>query len=222
MAGTVGALARGPAADHVRAVGGVAGEELCDVADDPGAARAARGAGRIAGADVGGEQGEPLGVCVCIDDLEQRPDEPGSGPRIGAGVEAGRVGDHLADERPRERELDVGGDAGFPFGGGAESVGERLRQPPLHAPAGNGEDRRLEDVVVRVTEDVGQRRDERIGPLSYLEVQHPLLPRPLHDPSHLAHGMAVAGGVVVLTSRLAAGRGAARRTPCRPSRGPKI
>ena len=78
-----------------------------------------------------------------------------------------------ADEAARKGEVQVGADAVSPAGARrTQHVGKALREPPLDATRGDGDDLRLERIVQRRAEYGGEGVDQTIGPLGSVDDQH--------------------------------------------------
>ena len=150
-------LPRLPAADHLRAVQGVAVVEVGEVADGGEAARAI-------GLQVLGQRRQPRLLERAVDDIEQRPHEPLGQPRVALRVDPGRGRDRPGGEAAGEREVHVGADS--------EADREPLRQPALHAARGDGDDLGGERVGGRLREQRAERGDEAVGPVGSVDVEH--------------------------------------------------
>ena len=108
-----------------------------------------------------------------VDDRDERPHRPLRPPRIRRRIDAGHGLQRGADEAAREGEVQVGADAVSPAGARrTQHVGQALRQPPLDAARGDGDDLGRERVVQRRAEYGGEGVDETIGPLGPVDDQH--------------------------------------------------
>ena len=124
-----------------------------------------------AGIEVGVQLGQPRLPEVCIDGLQQRPDEALRQPRVPVGVEARCGRDDLVDQSARRREDNVGAHAI-----GALADAQRTRQalgdPAFHAARRHSHDLGRERVGQRLAEYIPQRAGETICAIGAMDVQH--------------------------------------------------
>ena len=119
-----------PALEHVGTVDGVAVEEVCDVPDAREAPRAFHGC-RVP--HVLSQWREPRFVEVLLDHLDERPHGTLGDPGVTLRIGTCRARQRSADQRPREREGDVGAHAVLPALACTQVRGQALGQPPLDA-----------------------------------------------------------------------------------------
>ena len=169
LAGEVDLTAR-PAAHHLRAVEGVAVEQLGEVAE--GGEPAGAAVGVVGVAEVDAQVAQPRLVEALADDLEQRPHRALRRPRVGVGIDPGRGGDGVTDEAVREGELDVRAHAVGSAGRRAEAGGEALREPALHASRRDGDDVGREGVGQRIGQEAAECLDQSVGAFSSVDMQH--------------------------------------------------
>ena len=163
-----GRAAGRPGQDELGPVQRVAVEQLGQVAHAAEPARAPQARGRVAvavAAEVRGQRRRPWLVQRGVDHVEQRPDHARGQPGIGLGREAGGGGHRVPDERARRREGHVGAHA--------EPVGDPLREPALHAARRHGDHLGRERILERGGEQPAQGRDEAVGALGSMDVEHP-------------------------------------------------
>ena len=172
-AGAVDVAPGRPGADHVRAVQGVAVEEVGEVTERGEPTRSAGGVhGPVGAAQVGSEGVQPGLVQAGVDDLEQRPDRRLGQPRVGIGLDARRGRDRIADEPARRGERHVGAHPVAPAGRRAEPVGHPLGQPAHHPPRGHAHDVGREGIRPAAGPAAAQRLDQPVGAFGSVDVQH--------------------------------------------------
>ena len=176
LPGRIDIAARGPAGDHGRAPSGVRGEQVGQMPRRrPPAATAYRvGLGRsgrpAAVAEIAPEQTRPGLAPALVDHPQQRPDQAGRRPRVDLVRRPGR-GDRPRDQPARRRESHPGADAVGLFGGGAELMGQPLRQPALDPGRRHADDLGGERIGQRRAQHLAQGLDEAIGALGPMEMQ---------------------------------------------------
>jgi len=110
--------------------------------------------------------------------LEDRPGEPLAVPEVLVRVPAERAGEGGGDEAGGRVEGHVRADAGSAARPGAEVVGQPLGEPALDPAGGHRDDVGGEGVGGGLAEHGGERRDERVGSLGTVHVQHGRPPSP--------------------------------------------
>ncbi len=164
-------LARGPGAQHVRAVDAVVVEQIGDVvnrAEAPG--RIVRVATRAL--QVARQHGQPRLADALVDDLKQRPHRPLGEPRILRRLDVGR-GRHRGEDQPaRERKLDVRADAVCAAGRRAQPSGESLGEPPLDPASRDGDDLGRERILEWLEQRLGEAVGETVSALGSMDVEH--------------------------------------------------
>ena len=194
--GTAGSRPGGPCGEHGRPGRRVAGEQVGDLSrGGVPAALSVLGIGeslRTAGptatvapgrvrSDVPGDDPERVVVDTRVENTQHRPDQPARTPRIVHPTGAGQ-----GERRPRmdrrhdpigqvgrRREIDVRADP-VAGGTGAESAGQMLLQPALHAACGHTDDLGRERIgrCSRCRQDAGKHVGQYIGAFGAVDDQH--------------------------------------------------
>lgn len=174
---TVHVLPRRPAGEHPRAVERVAVVEPGEVlqshqARGPAPVLGRRGAGARAVAQVLAEHREPGLAVGGIGDLQERPERPTPAPAVERRVDR-RGGEHrLLDERAGRGEGDAREDPVRPPRPRPEPRRERLGEPPLHPPGGDGDEFGRERVRRRHGQQPAEGGHERVGAIGSMDVEH--------------------------------------------------
>jgi hypothetical protein len=114
---------------------------------------------------MGGQRLNEGLVEMGVDQLEQGPDRPLGQPRIGAGRKPYGGCSRGVHQSPGKRESDVGTDPIGSIRGGAETVGQALRQPALHPAGRYGHNLSRHRIPKGLGQHVAEHLDQSVRPL---------------------------------------------------------